>query len=111
MPMLLPLLALTAALATGASAPQTPFAVTVTFSPAAAAGLKSAGEQVKIAAYYYWRPVSGGPDHESDEFGYVLGGYPLGQEAHETQGNKPVRFLGRTNPDSTFVPAKARRVR
>lgn len=75
-----------------------PFVVNLTLDEAATAELQRSGEQVKLIAYYYWRPNSGGPSHDDNEFGYVLGGYPIGEEAHEVPGAAQVAFAGNTQP-------------
>jgi hypothetical protein len=72
--------------------------VNLTLDEATTAKLQHAGEHVKLVAYYYWTPDSGGPSHSDSEFGYVLGGYPVGEEIHEIPGAARVTFAGRTQP-------------
>lgn len=68
----------------------------LTLDDVAAAELRASGEQVKLIADYYWTPNSGGPSHDENEFGYVLGGYPIGEEVHEVPAAGPVAFTGNT---------------
>ena len=77
-----------------------PFVVNVTLDQAAMTELSNSGEEVEVIAYYYWSPVSGGPSHEEDELGYVLGGYSIGEETHEIAREGAARFVGRTRPSS-----------
>ena len=73
-----------------------PFVVNLTLDDVAAAELRASGERVKLIADYYWTPNSGGPSHDENEFGYVLGGYPIGEEVHEVLGAGRVAFRGST---------------
>lgn len=80
-----------------ASGISSPYVVNLTLSPSAHVELRNSAERVKVAAYYYWRPNSGGPSHNDDELGSVLGGYSLGEESHEVERNTSrVSFAGRT---------------
>jgi len=70
--------------------------VNLTLDEPAIAELRASGEQVTLIAYYYWRPISGAPSHEDNEFGHVLGGYPIGEEIHEVPSQARVAFAGVT---------------
>jgi hypothetical protein len=94
------------ALSACATAVTTPFVVNLTLDQSALAELRSSNEHVTVAAQYYWRPASGGPSHEENELDYVLGGYSVGGETHETTGDARVTFAGRTESNSHVRPGE-----
>ncbi|WP_417492652.1 hypothetical protein [Maricaulis sp.] len=85
------------------SGASTPFVVNVELDDAANARLDELGESVQVIAHYYWRPASGEPAHGDNEYGYVLGGYPIGGETHEIIGSGRANFDGRTHSNSHIV--------